>query len=95
MKLKGQIKEILLQNLSKNVGLYICCRPLVGRLFFLPHIIQVFPSDRWQECIGLYFYGPVPFRMRVFHSGKLPVFLVILCLISVVVGGGGGVSGQW
>ena len=51
--------SILLWNLSENVGLYIYCRPLMGRLFFMPHIIWVFPSDQWQECLSLYFYGPV------------------------------------
>ena len=37
------------------------------------------------------FYGPVPFRMRVFHSGKLPVSIcpVMMCLIYVVVEGRG------
>ena len=67
-----------------------------GPVVFIPHIIQVCPSDRCQECIGLYFYGPVPFHMRVFHSGKLPIcicFPAMLCLISVVMGG--GVSGRW
>ena len=60
--------------------------PAISRpVVFMPHIIRVCPSDRCQECLGIYFDGPVPFRMRVFHSGKLPV-CICFPLISVVVG---------
>ena len=46
----------LLRIMGVPVEMYICCRPLVGRLFswFMiyvshgcPHTIQVFPSERW------------------------------------------------
>ena len=102
----------LFRILGVPVELYIFCRPLVGRLFswFMiyvshecPHMIRVFPSDRWQVCLGFYFmdrfHSVCGFPVDDFHSGKLPVFhfvkmfsYVILCLISVV---GGGVSGRW
>ena len=54
------------------------------------------PSDRWPMCLGFYLNGPGPFCMGILHSGRLPALFVflfvvrtlILCFISVVLGGG-------
>ena len=86
---------ILLGILSDSVELYIWCRPLVGRLFFIPHIIRVCPSDRWQEFLGLYFYRPVPYHIRISHSGKFPVcifdslFFLLYCVSYLLLLGRG------
>ena len=74
----------LLRIMGVPVELYICCRPLVGRLFswFMiyvsrecPHIIRVFPSNLLQVCLG-FFYGPVDL-----HSGKLRFSILLKCFL--------------
>ena len=65
---------------------------------FVPHIIRVWPSDRWPICLDFYLFGPGPFCMNICHSNRLPVCIFVCfsyCYTvfhSVVLGGGGGLT---
>ena len=71
---------------------YICYRPLAPVVLLLTLFgFACLTGGKNALVFILSVYGPVPLRMRVFHSGKWPVYIcfgVVLCLMSVVVGAG-------